>query len=498
MIHGSILETVGRTPIIELKRLAPSGIRLFGKLESRNPGGSVKGRLALAVIERAEREGRLMPGQTVVEASSGNTGIGLAMVCAAKGYPLVITMAESFSVERRRLMRFLGAKVVLTPAALKGSGMYLKAVELAERHGWFLTRQFETEVNADIHEQTTGREILDDFSATRLDYWVTTVGTGGTLKGVARALRSGSPQTRIVVAEPENAPLIGSGIAQPQGDGLAPATHPRFQPHPIQGATPDFISKLASDALADGLVDEVEPVAGAEALRLAQALATCEGILAGISSGATLAAALQVARRAPPGASILCMLPDTGERYLSTPLFDGIASDMTDEEVAISESTSGARFGGPPAIAPQPAATAADSDAEAVLEAIIAAEPVVLFALEWCEFCWSARKLLKALGVPYRDVALDAVEFQTDELGLRLRRALGRRTGAPTIPQIFVGGQHLGGCTDAFDAYRSGRLADMLAKVSLSMAPAPGFSPEALLPGWLLNKPAPVPESVAG
>jgi cysteine synthase len=350
MIFDSIMQTVGGTPIVELKKLASAGARLFAKLESFNPGGSVKDRLALAVIERAEAEGRLKPGQTVVEASSGNTGIGLAIVCAAKGYPLVVTMAESFSVERRRLMRFLGARVVLTPAALKGSGMYLKALELAQTHGWFLTRQFENEANAEVHERTTGQEILSGFRDRPLDCVVTTAGTGGTLTGVARALRAERPDIRVVLAEAENAPIIGSGVPQPAAAAGVPQSHPRFQPHPIQGTTPDFISKLAQDAIDDGLISQVVPVTGAEAMRLARELALQEGILAGISSGAAIAAALKIGQ---PGASVLCLLPDTGERYLSTPLFDSVGVEMTDAELAIAASTPSARFGDG---APAPAA----------------------------------------------------------------------------------------------------------------------------------------------
>ena len=493
MIHESILSTVGRTPIVELKQIAPPGVRLFGKVESFNPGGSVKDRLALAVIERAEREGLLKPGQTVVEATSGNTGVGLALVCAAKGYPLVVTMAESFSVERRRLMRFLGARVVLTPASLKGTGMYQKAVELAEAHGWFLARQFENEANADVHTATTGQEILHDFAGKRLDYWITMAGTGGTLKGVARALRAGSPETRIVLAEPENAPIIGGGVAQPSANGEAPASHPLFQPHPIQGVTPDFISKLAQDAISGDLIDEVVPVKGAEALRLARELALREGILAGISSGGAVAAALEVAKRAPEGASILCMLPDTGERYLSTPLFDGVSAEMSEEELAISGSTPSAQFGGAPPPASRPAEPPRDAEAEARLEQIIKQEPVALFALEWCEFCWSLRKLLDALAIPYRDVSLDSGEFRDRELGLRVRQALGRRTGMATIPQLFVGGEFIGGCMDAFAAHRSGDLAGRLTKAGVAFRPRPDLQPESLLPGWLTIKPK-IPE----
>ncbi len=247
----SILGTVGRTPTVRIAKLAPPHVRLYVKLESFNPMGSVKDRLALGVIEDAERRGLLRPGQTVIEATSGNTGIGLAMVCARKGYPLVVVMSENFSLERRKLMRFLGAKVVLTPAALKGTGMLAKAVELAAAHGWFLCRQFENEANADMHSRTTAPEILADFAGERLDYFVTGFGTGGTLKGVGRVLREQSPHTRIVVCEPDNSQVLGSGIAQPRAaDGTPAGSHPSFRPHLMQGWSPDFIPKLTQDAVA--------------------------------------------------------------------------------------------------------------------------------------------------------------------------------------------------------------------------------------------------------
>src|SRR4051812_39254042 len=257
----SILGTIGRTPVVRIRKLAPSHVDLYVKLEAFNPLGSVKDRLAVGLIEDAERTGKLKPGQTVVEATSGNTGIGLAMVCAAKGYPLVIVMAENFSIERRKMMRFLGAKVVLTPAWKKGTGMLAKAIELAQAHGWFLCRQFENEANADVHSRTTAREILADFEGERLDYWVTGAGTGGTLKGVARVLRERRPETKIIVCEPDNSPILGSGIPQPRGaDGAPSASHPLARPHLVQGWTPDFVPKLAEDALAQRLVDRVVPV----------------------------------------------------------------------------------------------------------------------------------------------------------------------------------------------------------------------------------------------
>jgi cysteine synthase len=344
--YDSILGTIGHTPIVRINRLAPQGVNLFVKIEAFNPLGSVKDRLALGVIEAAERSGQLKPGQTVIEATSGNTGIGLAMVCAAKGYPLVVTMAEPFSVERRKLMRFLGAKVVLTPAAGRAFGMVVKAVELAETHGWFLTRQFENEANADIHSRTTAREIIEDFVGDRLDYWVTGYGTGGTLKGVSRVLAKEMPDTKIIVCEPEDAQLLGSGIEQSrEPDGSPAAAHPAFKPHPMQGWTPDFIPKLTEDAVDAGVIDRILPIKGADALRYSKELAQKEGIFVGITGGATFAGALQICTEAPQGANVLCVLPDTGERYLSTPLFADVPADMTEEELAISRSTPSQQFG---------------------------------------------------------------------------------------------------------------------------------------------------------
>ena len=341
----SILEAVGNTPAVRINRLAPRGINLYAKIEAFNPLGSVKDRLALGVIEAAERSGELKPGQTVIEATSGNTGIGLAMVCAAKGYPLVVTMAEQFSVERRKLMRFLGVRVVLTPAAGRAVGMVKKAVELANAHGWFLTRQFENEANADMHSRTTAREIIEDFRGERLDYWVTGYGTGGTLKGVGRVLAKERPETKIVVCEPEDAPLLASEIEQVRNaDGSPAAAHPAFKPHPMQGWTPDFIPKLTGDAVGMGVIHRVVAVPAAEAMRYSAELARKEGIFVGITAGATFAGAMRVAAEAPSGTCILCMLPDTGERYLSTPLFADVPVEMTAEELAISRSTPSAQF----------------------------------------------------------------------------------------------------------------------------------------------------------
>jgi cysteine synthase A len=312
MIYESILATIGRTPIVRLQRLAPAGVTVYVKCEFFNPGASVKDRLAIAIIEDAEARGTLKPGQTVVEATSGNTGIALAMVCAAKGYPFVAVMADSFSIERRKIIRMLGARVILTPAAGRGQAMVKKAEELAHKHGWFLARQFENPANPAYHRNTTGPEILSDFAGRRLDYFVSGWGTGGTLTGVGEMLHLARPDTRIIAAEPESAALL--------------AGKP-FAPHKIQGWTPDFVPAVLNRSVPDRNVT----VSDAEAIATARELASKEGIFCGISSGATVAAALALARSAPQGAVLLAMLPDTAERYLSTALFEGVA-DGSDPE----------------------------------------------------------------------------------------------------------------------------------------------------------------------
>jgi cysteine synthase len=312
MIYGNILATIGRTPVVRIQRLAPQGVTMYVKCEFFNPLGSVKDRLAIAIIEDAERRGVLKPGQTVVEATSGNTGIALAMVCAAKGYPFVAVMVETFSVERRKIMRMLGAKVILTPAAERGSGMVRKAAELAEKNGWFPARQFENPANPAYHRNTTGPEILSDFVGRRLDYFVTGWGTGGTLTGVGEVLRLARPEVQVIAAEPESAALLSG---KP------------FAPHKIQGWTPDFVPAVLNREVAHRIVT----VTDAESIGTARDLASKEGIFVGISGGATFAAALKVAGEAEPGAAILAMLPDTGERYLSTALFEGIP-DGSDPE----------------------------------------------------------------------------------------------------------------------------------------------------------------------
>jgi len=277
--YDNILDTVGNTPLVKLNNMAPDGVNIYVKVESFNPMGSVKDRMAKAIIERAEANGELQPGQTVIEATSGNTGIGLAMVCAQKGYPLVICMAENFSVERRKLLRFLGAKVVLTPAAEKGTGMLKKAGELAEAHGYFLCRQFENEANADVHSDTTAREIIEDMDGDKIDYWISGFGTGGTLKGVARTLKAFDASIQIVAAEPDNAPVLSSGLAQPRDLRGQPTTsHPYFRPHLMQGWSPDFISTLTESARDNGWIDQIMPIAGNDAVSMSRRLACEEGI----------------------------------------------------------------------------------------------------------------------------------------------------------------------------------------------------------------------------
>jgi cysteine synthase A len=314
-IHESILDTIGSTPIVRLHRIAPAHVALYAKLESFNPGGSVKDRLALAIVLDAEQRGELAPGQTIVEATSGNTGIALAMVAAARGYPFVAVMTETFSVERRKLMRAYGAKVILTPAAERGSGMVRKAKELAERHGWFLARQFENPANPAWHRSTTAPEILRDFAGRRLDYFISGWGTGGTLTGVGEVLRVARPGTRIIATEPAGAALLSGH---------------EWKPHKIQGWTPDFLPAVLNREIAD----EVLPVDETVARDTARRLAAEEGVFVGLSAGATVAAALRVAETAPAGSVLLAMLPDTGERYLSTFLFEGVGDGSDDEWLA--------------------------------------------------------------------------------------------------------------------------------------------------------------------
>ena len=486
----SILDTIGHTPVIRINKLGPRGVNLYVKVESFNPMGSVKDRLALGVVEDAERRGELKPGQTIVEATSGNTGIGLAMVCAQKGYPLVITMAENFSVERRKLMRFLGARVVLTPADQMGSGMVAKAAELGHAHGWWQPRQFENPANAEIHARTTAVEILEDFADISLDYWVTGFGTGGTLNGVSRVLKEKSPHTQIIVCEPDNSAMLASGIAQARhGDGSHSASHPRFRPHQMQGWSPDFIPQLAEQVTAASRIDGFVLIDGNDSLRCARELARQEGIFVGISAGATFSGALQVAQGAPQGVNILCMLPDTGERYLSTPLFDDVAIDMTEEEIELSKSTPGYRFDVTLAAAPVPVAAidAPDEAATREIDAILrdSIHPVVMFAFEWCDFCNSVRKVFAEYGIAYTLIDLDSIAYQQDNRGSRIFEALKRRTGSVTVPQIFIGGDFEGGGIDVFDGLKSGQLHTRLQKLGISVDPLVKIDPYERLPKWL-------------
>lgn len=486
----SILGTIGHTPVIRINKLGPRGVNLYVKVESFNPMGSVKDRLALGVIEDAERRGELKPGQTIVEATSGNTGIGLAMVCAQKGYPLVITMAENFSVERRKLMRFLGARVVLTPAGEMGSGMVAKAEELARAHGWWQPRQFENPANAEIHARTTAVEIIEDFADVSLDYWVTGFGTGGTLNGVSRVLKEKSPDTKVIVCEPDNAAMLASGIAQTRhGNGSHSASHPRSRPHLMQGWSPDFIPQLAEQVAAANRIDGFVLIDGKDALRCARELARQEGIFVGISAGATFSGALQVAHAAPRGANILCMLPDTGERYLSTPLFEDVADEMNEAELELSRSTPGFRFDVTPADAPAPVkvAVAVDETATREVDAMLSDpnQPVVMFAFEWCEFCGSVRKVFAEYGIAYTSIDLDSVAYQQGDRGNRIFDDLKRRTGTVTLPQIFIGGDFQGGGIDVFDSLKSGQLHGRLQKHGVSINRSVKIDPYERLPKWL-------------
>ena len=492
-IFQNILDTIGNTPTVKINNLGPENRNIYVKIESFNPMGSVKDRLALGVIEDAEHSGALKPGQTIVEATSGNTGIGLAMVCAQKGYPLVIVMAENFSVERRRMIRFLGARVVLTPAADMGTGMIAKVNELVEEHGWWQPSQFDNPANAEMHERTTAVEILDDFSEVGLDYWVTGFGTSGTLAGVSRVLRKKSPATKIMVCEPDNSQILGSGISQQRNPDGSYQTHPNFRPHLMQGWSPNFIPRFAEEALEAKNIDEMIPINGNHAIQCTMDLAQKEGIFVGTSSGATFAGALQIAETAPEGSNILCMLPDTGERYLSTPLFETIAEDMNEAEIEISRSTPGYRFD----ISDAPDEEAGEPEPEAQVELDPAAvaevesileqnrDQVLMFSLEWCEFCWSVRKMLAACDIPYVTVDLDSVAFQDNDRGGKILAVLNQKNDWPTIPQIYVGGKFVGGATDLFDVGKAGELQPMLAARNIPYNETINRDPYSFLPAWL-------------
>ena len=333
MIYSNILETIGNTPSVKIKNISINNTNIYVKAEYFNPASSVKDRLAISIIENAEKNGSIEKGQTVVEATSGNTGIGLAMVCAAKNYPLVVTMPDSASIERRKLMRFLGARVILTPASEGGTGAYDIAKRLVHKNNWFFARQFENEDNANIHEETTGIEIYNDFKDIGLDYWVSGYGTGGTFTGVSRTLREKFPNTKLILTEPDVAPLIASEHEQSRNsDGSAAESHPAWNPHPIQGWTTDFIPLVLQESIDKEYYDELIPVSGEDGLFWSHELAKKEGIITGVSGGSTFAIAVEVAKKAPKGSNILCMLPDTAERYMSSVLFDSIEPEMNEEE----------------------------------------------------------------------------------------------------------------------------------------------------------------------
>lgn len=496
MAYQSILDTIGNTPCVQLKKLAPEGVNIYAKLESFNPMSSIKDRMALGIIEAAEASGALKPGQTVIEATSGNAGIGLAMVCAQKGYPLVVVMPENFSVERRKLIRFFGAQVVLTPAGYKGSGALAKAQELAERHGWYYCKQFENEANASTHARTTAQEILREFTDQPLHYWVTGYGSGGTLKGVAQILRQYSPKTKIIACEPNNAQLLAHSEQSQSRWQSPPDSDPQYQPHIMQGWTPDFISRLTEDALQEGCVDRLLPIDGSHAIDWCRKLAQQEGILTGISGGATLAGAIKLAHEADPGSNILCMLPDTGERYLTTPLFDHIELEMSTAEVALSESTANFRF----AAAPTPLPVMEVDEQEPLISEITQQmlrqfinnpkQPVVMFSLEWCEFCWSARKLFRQLGVPVHSVDLDSSSYQACNLGGKMKATLVAHTGCSTLPQIFINGEFIGSCMELFDGINNRTLYKKLDQTAVPYNSVLDIDPYTLLPGWLKSPPA--------
>jgi cysteine synthase A len=489
--HNNILSTIGNTPIVKLNKLSPEGVNIFVKLEYFNPMGSVKDRLALGVVEDAEKRGVLKPGQTIVEATSGNTGIGLAMVCAQKGYPLVIVMSESFSVERRKMMRFLGAKVILTPASEKGTGMMKKAMELANEHDWWCPKQFENPANADIHAKTTAIEILRDFEDISLDYWVSGFGTGGTLNGVSRVLKQKSPNTKIMVCEPDNSPILASEVPQPKDQhGNLHASHPTFRPHLMQGWTPDFIPGLVEQDSVKDNIDGFVPIDGNHALQCSRDLATKEGIFVGITAGATLSGALELAKSCSQGSNILCMLPDTGERYLTTPLFEDIQEDMSEQELSISKSTQGYRFDIPsntPAAIETRSPIVLDKAAKLLVNQFLTNndQPVVMFALEWCEFCWSVRKMFKKLGIDYVSVDIDSAKYQKNNMGGKIRQVIRDKTTWNTFPQIFIGGEFVGGCTDVFDLYKAGDLTEKLSKASINVDSTVSVDPYTFLPKWL-------------
>eukprot|EP00746_Dinoflagellata_sp_MGD_P077408 gnl/MRDRNA2_/MRDRNA2_31062_c0_seq1.p1 gnl/MRDRNA2_/MRDRNA2_31062_c0~~gnl/MRDRNA2_/MRDRNA2_31062_c0_seq1.p1 ORF type:complete len:445 (+),score=91.43 gnl/MRDRNA2_/MRDRNA2_31062_c0_seq1:97-1335(+) len=407
------------------------------------------------------------------------------MVCAAKGYPFVCVMAESFSLERRKLMRFFGAKVVLTNPAHKATGMVIKAKELAEKHGWFQPRQFENEANAWIHAQTTGPEILQAMQGIQLDYFFTSYGTGGTLKGVAQVLREQSPNTKIIVCEPDNAPLLYSGTKTEYGtDGQFKEPHPLWRPHLLQGWTPDFIPKLVDEAIKANFVDDVVHVGGDQAIAISRELAKKEGILTGTSGGGCLASALEFASKAQKGCTILALLADTGERYLSTPLFENIPVDMTPEEVELAGTTPSAP---PPAITLPPVT----EDCVAFVNETNKNHKIVIWSLEYCEFCWTIFKFFKTIEVPYEVINIDSFQYAKENQGNKYRSALSSITDNNTFPQLFLNGKYIGGAVDACNMWKKGELQPILESAGLKKGNFGDYQgdPYEFLPKWMTANP---------
>jgi cysteine synthase A len=495
-LHNSIIDTIGKTPIIKLSdKLVPyKGVNVYVKLESENPGGSLKDRLAYGVIEWAEQHGHLQPGQTIVEASSGNTGIGLAMICASKGYPLVCVMSESFSVERRKVMRFYGAKVVLTNPAHKATGMVIKAKELADKHGWFFPNQFDNDANAWIHEQTTGPEIIEAFGQdnVKLDHFVIAYGTGGSSLGIGRVLRKQSPETKIHLCEPSNAPMMYSGIETKYPQDSNPSSsfdmaHPVWRPHLFQGWAADFIPKLVAQVRHEKLYDDILPIGGHDAMTTAQQLAEKEGIFSGTSGGGTVWAALQIAKTAPIGTNILAMVADTGERYLSTPLFENIPAGMTEEEKEIAESTPST----PPPSADFPPVT---PEAVAFVNDKNRSSKIVVWSLEYCEFCWTLTRFLDRLQVPYERIDIDNFQFAKDNMGNKYRSALQAKTDCNTFPQFFIDDKFIGGAVDACMMWKKGELQPLLLQGAAGVKNDNNFGdyngdPFEFLPRWMTQNP---------
>ena len=494
-IYNNISETIGRTPIVKLQNMSrKDGVDVYVKLESENPGGSVKDRLAYGVIEWAEKHGHLHPGQTVIEASSGNTGIGLAIVCATKGYPLVCVMSEAFSIERRKLMRFFGAKVILTNPAHKATGMLIKCKELADKHGFYWPNQFEHEANAWIHEQTTGPEITDAFNGIGkpIDHVVMAYGTGGTALGVASYLHKESPNTKIHICEPDNAPMLYSQIPTDYPEDGIPSTsfavpHPVWRPHLLQGWAADFIPKLVSKVVENKLFDSVHHVGGNDAMKICKELATKEGIFSGTSGGGIVSAALKLAETCPEGTSVLAIVPDTAERYLSTPLFADIPADMTEDEKELAAST-------PSLAPPPPGLPAVLPEATTWVKTQFESNKVVVFSLEYCEFCWTLTQFLDALGVEYKVFAIDSFDYAKDNMGNKYRSALQDLTGCITFPQFFVGGKFIGGAVDACMMWKKDELKPIFEAAGVQGGASKDFNgysgdPFEFLPKWMVQNP---------